>query len=97
MTRNPNGLIVWQVCKQPKRHGEGMHGEMIRESVKERIREENPEWKEDGFICFPDLKAELEIRNLHEKVDHLLVHQWQRMMEIREVQMDLLAEVRQKT
>jgi uncharacterized membrane protein len=37
-----------------------------------------------------NLKAELEIRNLHEKVDHLLFHQWQRLSEIQELQIELL-------
>jgi len=40
-----------------------------------------------------NLKAELEIRQLHEKVDHLLSHQWERLVEIQELQMDLLAEI----
>jgi uncharacterized membrane protein len=40
-----------------------------------------------------NLKAELEIRHLHEKVDHLLSHQWERLVEIQEVQLELLAEI----
>ncbi|MGA7105698.1 MAG: hypothetical protein WBX49_10180 [Candidatus Deferrimicrobiaceae bacterium] len=34
--------------------------------------------------------AELEIRNLHEKMDHLLLRQWQKLMEIQQIQMDLM-------
>ncbi len=231
MPRNPKEKVICQVCKQPKHYNEVLHAEIVRESIKELIRKEHPDWSEDGFICFPDLnafrakhireimskevsevtslehqvaksieqqellsrnlneefdtktsfgdqlsdrmaefggswrfiilfatvmacwigintaalltkpfdpfpyillnlvlsclaaiqapvimmsqnrqeakdrlraehdyrvnlKAELEIRNLHEKVDHLLVHQWRRMMEIQDVQMDLLAELR---
>jgi uncharacterized membrane protein len=41
-----------------------------------------------------NLKAEFEIRSLHEKIDHMLVHQWQRLMEIQQVQTDLLSELR---
>ena len=41
-----------------------------------------------------NLKAEFEIRTLHEKIDHMLVHQWQRLMEIQQVQTDLLSELR---
>ncbi len=37
-----------------------------------------------------NLKAELEIRKLHEKVDHLLYRQMQRLLEIQRVQMELL-------
>lgn len=41
-----------------------------------------------------NLKAELEIRQLHQKMDHLLSHQWERLVEIQEVQMELINEVR---
>lgn len=41
-----------------------------------------------------NLKAELEIRHLHQKVDHLLSHQWERLVEIQEIQMELINEVR---
>jgi len=40
-----------------------------------------------------NLKAELEIRQLHEKVDHLLSRQWQHLVEIQQVQLDLLEEL----
>ena len=41
-----------------------------------------------------NLKAELEIRHLHQKVDHLLSKQWERLVEIQEIQMELIQEVR---
>lgn len=41
-----------------------------------------------------NLKAELEIRHLHQKMDHLLSHQWERLVEIQEIQMELINEVR---
>jgi len=40
-----------------------------------------------------NLKAELEIRQLHEKIDHLLSHQWERLVEIQQIQIDLLSEL----
>jgi uncharacterized membrane protein len=43
-----------------------------------------------------NLKAELEIRHLHEKIDHLLMNQWQRLLEIQQIQMDLMEEVAHK-
>jgi uncharacterized membrane protein len=43
-----------------------------------------------------NLKAELEIRHLHEKIDHLLSHQWERLVQIQEIQIDLLSELRQQ-
>ena len=41
-----------------------------------------------------NLKAELEIRQLHQKIDHVLSHQWERLVEIQEVQLDVLDEIR---
>ncbi len=43
-----------------------------------------------------NLKAELEIRHLHQKVDHLLSHQWERLVEIQEIQMELIHEIRSR-
>ncbi len=40
-----------------------------------------------------NLKAELEIRHLNEKIDHLLSRQWERLAEIQEVQVELLADL----
>jgi uncharacterized membrane protein len=40
-----------------------------------------------------NLKAELEIRHLHEKIDHLLSSQWERLVQIQQVQLELLAEI----
>ena len=41
-----------------------------------------------------DLKAELEIRQLHQKVDHLLSRQWERLVEIQEIQIELINDLR---
>lgn len=43
-----------------------------------------------------NLKAELEIRHLHEKLDHLLKQQWIRLLEIQEIQLELMREVAEK-
>ena len=43
-----------------------------------------------------NLKAELEIRHLHQKMDHLLSTQWERLLEIQEIQMDLIDEIRRR-
>jgi uncharacterized membrane protein len=40
-----------------------------------------------------NLKAELEIRQLHEKLDVLLKHQWQKLLEVQQIQMDLMKEI----
>jgi uncharacterized membrane protein len=43
-----------------------------------------------------NLKAELEIRHLHEKLDHLLRKQYNRLFEIQQIQIELLEELAQK-
>lgn len=57
-----------------------------RQEAKDRARSRN-----DYQV---NLKAELEIRHLHEKMDHLVNRQWQRLAEIQEVQIELLQELR---
>jgi uncharacterized membrane protein len=59
-----------------------------RQEKKDRIRSEN-----DYKI---NLKSEIEIRTLHEKVDHLLLDQWSKMMRIQEMQIEILEEIRSK-
>jgi uncharacterized membrane protein len=39
-----------------------------------------------------NLKAELEIRHLHEKMDHLMSRQWQRLAEIQQMQLEIMHE-----
>src|SRR5437899_4783875 len=40
-----------------------------------------------------NLKAELDIRHLHEKLDHLLSRQYNRLFEIQQIQIELLQEI----
>ncbi len=40
-----------------------------------------------------NLKAELEIRHLHEKMDHLMTRQWERLAELQRMQIDLMQEM----
>jgi len=56
-----------------------------RQEAKDRLRSEN-----DYQV---NLKAELEIRNLHEKVDHLLNRQWERLAEIQEIQLEIMQDI----
>lgn len=55
-----------------------------RKDAKDRLRAEN-----DYRV---NLKSELEIRLLHEKIDHQLAHQWKRLAELQQIQIDLLEE-----
>ena len=59
-----------------------------RASARDRIRAE-----EDYRI---NLKAELEIHALHDKVDHLLHVQWERMTEIQQTQLEVLRELSER-
>ncbi len=43
-----------------------------------------------------NLKAELEIRMLHEKLDHMILRQNQKMIDIQEVQSDMLSDILKK-
>lgn len=56
-----------------------------RQEAKDRLRSQH-----DYQI---NLKAELEIRHLHEKVDHLLSHQWKRLVELQELQLEMLSDL----
>ena len=56
-----------------------------RQEARDRLRSEN-----DYRV---NLKAELEIRHLHEKLDHLLQHQWERLVEIQQIQLELMNEI----
>ncbi len=55
-----------------------------RQETKDRLNAEN-----DYQV---NLKAELEIRQLHEKIDHQLARQWEKLAELQQIQIDLLEE-----
>jgi uncharacterized membrane protein len=59
-----------------------------RQAAKDRLRAE--------YDYRVNLKAELGIRHLHEKVDLWVVDQWQRLLEIQKIQMELIEEVAHK-
>ena len=56
-----------------------------RQEAKDRLRAEN-----DYRV---NLKAELEVRHLHEKLDHLLLKQWERLAEIQQIQLELMEDL----
>jgi uncharacterized membrane protein len=53
-----------------------------RQEDKDRLRSEN-----DYMV---NLRAELEIRQLHEKIDHQMASQWERLAELQQIQIELL-------
>jgi uncharacterized membrane protein len=60
-----------------------------RQEAKDRLRAEH-----DYQV---NLKAEIEIRQLHIKLDQLINHSWQRLLEIQRIQLELMEEVSHKT
>jgi uncharacterized membrane protein len=60
-----------------------------RQEARDRRRAEN-----DYLV---NLTAELEIRLLHEKLDHLLHHQWERLLEIQEIQIEMMRDRDRRT
>jgi uncharacterized membrane protein len=56
-----------------------------RQDAKDRLRSE--------YDYRVNLKAELEVRFLHQKLDHFLKKEWQTMLEIQEIQIDLMKEL----
>ena len=59
-----------------------------RQEAKDRLRSEN-----DYRV---NLKAELEIRHLHEKMDHLINRQWERLAEIQQIQLEIMQDMSRK-
>ena len=59
-----------------------------RQEAKDRLRSEN-----DYRV---NLKAELEIRHLHEKMDHLINRQWERLAEIQQIQLQIMQDMTRK-
>jgi len=57
-----------------------------RQEEKDRLRSKN-----DYLV---NLKAELEIRQLHEKLDHQLARQWEKLAELQQIQIELLEDWR---
>lgn len=46
--------------------------------------------KQDYMV---NLKSELEIRMLHEKIDHLIIHQQQELLNIQQVQVEMMVDI----
>lgn len=59
-----------------------------RQEEKDRARS-----KKDYMI---NLKSELEIRYLHEKIDHLIMHQQQELLEIQRIQIEMMNDIMKK-
>mgnify|MGYP003624114824 CR=1 FL=1 len=56
-----------------------------------RQEEKDRERSEQDYMI--NLKSELEIRILHEKIDHLIIHQQQELLTIQQVQVEMLEDI----
>ena len=56
-----------------------------RQEAKDRLRAEH-----DFQV---NLKAEIEVRQLHTKIDHLMNHAWQRLLDIQQIQLEIMQEM----
>lgn len=59
-----------------------------RQEEKDRERSQN-----DYMI---NLKSEMEVRLLHEKIDNLIIHQQDKLLEIQQIQIDMLNDINEK-
>ncbi|MFM7710820.1 MAG: DUF1003 domain-containing protein [Ferruginibacter sp.] len=59
-----------------------------------RLEEKDRERAKKDYMI--NLKSELEIRILHEKIDHLIVHQQQQLLEIQKVQIEMINDILQQ-
>ncbi len=67
-----------------------MQAPLIMMSQNRQEKKDRERAKSDYII---NLKSELEIRLLHEKIDHLINNQQSKMMEIQEVQIDIMNDI----
>lgn len=56
-----------------------------------RQNEKDREKAQNDYMV--NLKSELEIRMLHEKIDHLIMHQEQSLIEIQQIQIDMMNDI----
>jgi uncharacterized membrane protein len=66
---------------------------IIMMSQKRQEEKDRERGKKDYMI---NLKSELEIRMLHEKLDHLIIHQQHELIEIQKVQIEMMNDILKK-
>jgi uncharacterized membrane protein len=66
---------------------------VIMMSQKRQEEKDRERGKKDYMI---NLKSELEIRMLHEKIDHLIIHQQHELIEIQKVQIEMMSDILNK-
>ncbi len=56
-------------------------------------RQEEKDRERSKMDYMINLKSEVEIRTLHEKIDHLMTHQQQELLEIQKVQIEMMSDI----
>jgi len=56
-------------------------------------RQEEKDRERSKMDYMINLKSELEIRTLHEKIDHLIIHQQRDLFEIQQVQIEMMKDI----
>lgn len=56
-------------------------------------RQEEKDRKRSKKDYMINLKSEIEIRTLHEKLDHLIMHQQQELLELQRVQIEMMNDI----
>ncbi len=56
-------------------------------------RQEEKDRERSKMDYMINLKSEVEIRTLHEKLDHLMIHQQQELLEIQKVQIEMMSDI----
>jgi uncharacterized membrane protein len=56
-------------------------------------RQEEKDRERSKLDYMINLKSELEIRTLHEKIDHLIIHQQRDLFEIQQVQIEMMKDI----
>jgi uncharacterized membrane protein len=67
-----------------------LHAPVIMMSQNRQEEKDRERSKKDYMI---NLKSELEIRILHEKIDHLMLHQEQNLIEIQKLQIEMMNDI----
>jgi uncharacterized membrane protein len=58
-------------------------------------RQEEKDRERSKLDYMINLKSELEIRTLHEKIDHLIIHQQRDLFEIQQIQIEIMKDIAQ--
>lgn len=58
-------------------------------------RQEEKDRERSKLDYMINLKSELEIRTLHEKIDHLIIHQQRDLFEIQQIQIEMMKDIQQ--